>query len=79
MACFMVSDLDETDVAKELATSLAPVKLASTYRKEDGIPTNIPSIERREECSKSKDVIKLMKGGHPLNNLDNRKNILPRP
>jgi len=29
MACFMVKDLEETEVAKELATSLAPMFQAS--------------------------------------------------
>lgn len=33
MACFSVNDLDETEVAKELATSLAPSQISTRHEK----------------------------------------------
>jgi hypothetical protein len=63
----MVSDLDETEVAKELATSLAPVRHELRFddkgdEREEG--TDVPGVENGEYGGDDKDVVVLMEYGH---------------
>jgi hypothetical protein len=65
----MVKERDETEVAKELATSLAPMSSRVRYvflfgilRPREGY-TNVPGIEEGKHSGQGKDVVILMKGG----------------
>lgn len=78
MACFKVRDRDATDVAKELATSLAPRIDRQIQSSEERIEeqdqkisfrpgrrhTNIPRIEEREDGTDSKKIVELRKRSH---------------
>lgn len=80
IACLRVRDLDETDVANELATSLAPGQgvvstrpwswrgSAPSLSQDNGRRrrrlTNIPSIKESKETRNRKDVIVLAKNRH---------------
>ena len=65
-ACFMVRQREEMDVAKELATSLAPEMSVLVCKTCRGILTNVPRIEERKDGSDGKDVGILAKSGHPI-------------
>ena len=55
-------DRDETEVAQELATSLAPRCVSiEGNRKGFGECTDVPGIEERKDCADGKDVIILVK------------------
>jgi hypothetical protein len=53
MACFIVRDLEETDVAKELATSLAP-RLVSYH---SGLEVSAASLPIFQASRKAKMVV----------------------
>lgn len=61
----MVRDLDETDVPKELATSLAP-KQSVIIREHTSTHTNVPRIEAGKDDGQGKDVVILMEYRHLL-------------
>ena len=62
MACFIVRDLEETEVAKEFATSFAPV--ISQYQTKSNPEflsrTDIPSIKEGKYHANGKDVVELV-------------------
>lgn len=61
----MVRDLEETDVANELATSLAPTKVSKeSYKLKVIRLTDVPCIEASEDNGQSKDVVILMERRH---------------
>jgi hypothetical protein len=65
IACFIVRDLEETDVANELATSLAPMKVSiESYRFKVRRLTDVPCIKAGEDNGQSKDVVILMERRH---------------
>lgn len=62
IACFIVNDLEETEVAKEFATSFAPVWGISNGCLDDwngNHHTDVPSIEESKKHANDKDIIKL--------------------
>jgi hypothetical protein len=66
IACFIVRDLEDTEVAKEFATSFAPIETLdpNTLMKKKIYHTNVPSIEKRKDHANGKYVIKLMENRH---------------
>lgn len=66
-ACFMVRQREEMDVAKELATSLAPglLVLVRGRRREPAL-TNVPRIEERKYDGDGEDVGVLAESGHRI-------------
>lgn len=66
IACFIVNDLEETEVAKEFATSFAPVLGINKIlgRGEENRSTDVPSIEESKDHANGKDVVKLFEDCH---------------
>ena len=84
-ACFKVSDLEATEVAKELATSLALEKAATTEKTKVSV-RNLPSCPRRSkdspdvegvestsDGSEGEQVIPLVKSSRHLNRESRKK------
>lgn len=63
MACFNVRDLEETEVAKEFATSFAPIVSQHHSKLNCKVlwRTDIPSIKKREYHANGKDVVEFVK------------------
>lgn len=70
MACLRVRERDATEVAKELATSLAPCdgqslcQTSVSFAKKNSEHTNVPCVKERKDGGYGEDIIELRKAGH---------------